>query len=79
MADTHTTKDVIDLLMDMKTTQAADGARQEAQMGVVHKDVKGINRRLDKQNDRILSLEKKWWVMWGGIAVGVGVAKLWAV
>ena len=72
MPENHTTKDVINLLMEIKVEQAAAGAKQEA----MHEDVCGINSRLDTQNGRIGVVEKKLWVIWGGILVAVGVAKL---
>ncbi len=72
MGDIHTTKDVIDILMTIKEKQAAESAKHEA----MHEDITGINTRLDTQNGRIGKVEKKQWVIWGGIVTAVGVAKL---
>ena len=55
MPENHTTKDVINLLMEIKVEQAAAGAKQEA----MHGDVTGINTRLDKQNGRIGRVETR--------------------
>ena len=72
MADIHTTKDVIDILMTVKEQLAVNGAKTSA----IHEDVGEIRDHIKIQNGRIGVLEKKWWVLSGGIVVAIGVAKL---